>query len=295
MRIDGQRSVGNDAIMIQINEVGPRDGLQNEKTILPTEDKVKFINALSETGLTYIEATSFVSEKWVPQLADHEAVYQQIHQYPHIHYPVLIPNVQGMQDALRCHVKDIAVFTAASEAFTKKNTNCTITESLNRIQDIIAIAQEHNISVRGYISCVIACPYSGKTDPAQVTDITHQLIDMGCTEISLGDTIGVGTPKDTDHLLNTLLNNIAANKIAMHFHDTMHHALDNIKLSINMGIQSFDSSVGGLGGCPYAKGASGNVATEAVVTLLHSLGYETGIDLGKLKKALDIIRRGNNI
>lgn len=271
---------------IQINEVGPRDGLQNEKKIISTDNKVKFINALSDTGLTYIEATSFVCEAWVPQLADHEQVYEKITKHSSIRYPVLIPNFKGMQDALRCHVSEIAVFTAASEDFNQKNTNCSIKESLKRIKDVMALAKEHKIPVRGYISCVIACPYAGKTNPSQVEDLTHQLIDYGCTEISLGDTIGVGTPKETDRLLNTILNSINPNKIAMHFHDTMQHALDNIKLSVEMGIRSFDSSVGGLGGCPYALGASGNVATEAVVTLLESMGYETGIDVEKLKKAL---------
>ena len=274
---------------IKINEVGPRDGLQNEKVIIPTATKIAFINALSDTGLKYIEATSFVSEKWVPQLADHEDVYKQIDKHPGVHYPVLIPNLKGMEDALRCGVKEIAVFTAASEQFTQKNTNCSIADSLKRIRDIMALAKEHNVSVRCYISCVIACPYAGKTNPLHVNDITQELIDYGCNEISLGDTIGVGTPKDTDRLLNTILNNTAADKIAMHFHDTHHHALDNIKLSVEMGIRSFDSSIGGLGGCPYAKGASGNVATEAVVQLLESMGYETGMDLEKLKKALNII------
>ena len=275
--------------LIQINEVGPRDGLQNETIMIPTATKIAFINALSDTGLTYIEATSFVSAKWIPQLADHEEVYEKIIKHAGIQYPVLIPNMKGMQEALRCGVKEIAVFTAASEAFTQKNTNCTIHESLSRMQDIIILAKEHHIPVRGYISCVIACPYVGNTDSSRVADMTHELIDKGCYEVSLGDTIGVGTPKETDRLLTSILNTIPSDKIAMHFHDTHHHALDNIKLSVEMGIRSFDSSVGGLGGCPYAAGASGNVATEAVITLLHHMGYETGVDLEKLKKVLAII------
>lgn len=271
---------------IRINEVGPRDGLQNEPQTIPTERKIKFINALSASGLKYIEVTSFVSPKWVPQLADHRDVYLGIDKQPGIRYPVLVPNRKGMQAAIDCGVTDVAVFTAASEQFTQKNTNCTIAESLERIAEITELAAQHDINVRGYISCVIACPYAGITDPALVTEISHQLLEQGCYELSLGDTIGVGTPADVKRLLDCVLADIDPTLIAMHFHDTQHHALDNIKQSLHQGITSFDSSVGGLGGCPYAKGASGNVATEAVVAMLHQLGYETGIDSNQLDIAL---------
>ena len=274
---------------IHINEVGPRDGLQNELQTIPTANKIKFIDTLSDSGLKYIEATSFVSPKWVPQLADHREVYLGINKHADIRYPVLVPNRKGMEAAIDCEVKDIAVFTAASQEFSQKNTNRSIAESLERIAEVIALAAEREINVRGYISCVIACPYAGPSDPALVAEISHQLLEQGCYEISLGDTIGVGTPTDVKALLDCVLADIDPAMIAMHFHDTHHHALDNIKLSLEQGITSFDSSVGGLGGCPYAEGASGNVATEAVVNLLQKLGYKTGIDTQTLTKALALL------
>jgi hydroxymethylglutaryl-CoA lyase len=276
---------------IQINEVGPRDGLQNEKVTIPTDTKIQFINALSDSGLTYIEATSFVSPKWVPQLADHHDVFLGINKQDNIRYPALVPNKKGMLAAIECEVADVAVFTAASEQFTEKNTNCTIAESLDRIAEITQLAAEHSIHVRGYISCVIACPYAGDTDPELVTQITHQLLELGCYEVSLGDTIGVGQPDQTHQLLTSVLSDVDPAMVAMHFHDTHKHALDNIKTSLDMGIHSYDSSVGGLGGCPYAQGATGNVSTQEVVNLLHSLGYETGIDIDKLNDAYQLIAK----
>lgn len=274
---------------IKINEVGPRDGLQNEPQLIDTAKKVAFINALSETGLKYIEVTSFVSPKWVPQLADHRDVYAQIDQHPGIRYPVLIPNRTGMQLAIEQGVTDIAVFTAASEQFTQKNTNCTLAESLDRIAEIVTLANQHNINVRGYLSCVVACPYAGKTTPLLVAEMTEQLLQLECYEVSLGDTIGVGTPATIATLLDCVLATVSPELIAMHFHDTNHKALDNIKISLDAGINSYDASVGGLGGCPYAKGASGNVATEAVITMLNELGFETGVDLKKLQMALALL------
>lgn len=274
---------------IQINEVGPRDGLQNEKNTIPTQTKIKFIDALSNSGLTYIEATSFVSPKWVPQLADHREVFLGINKQDRIRYPVLVPNTKGMLAAIECEVSDVAVFTAASEAFTEKNTNCTIAESLDRIAEITELASQHNIHVRGYISCVIACPYAGDTDPELVTQITHQLLELGCYEVSLGDTIGVGKPDQVQRLLTSVLSDVDSAMVAMHFHDTHNHALENIKASLEMGIHSYDASVGGLGGCPYAKGATGNVSTQQVVNMLHQMGYQTGVDVDQLNKAFDII------
>lgn len=274
---------------IKINEVGPRDGLQNEPQLIDTTQKVAFINALSQTGLKYIEVTSFVSPKWVPQLADHREVYAQIDKHSGIRYPVLIPNRKGMQLAIALGVTDIAVFTAASEQFTQKNTNCTLAESLDRIAEIITLARQHHMNVRGYLSCIIACPYAGDTAPALVAEISAQLLQLGCYEVSLGDTIGAGTPASVTTLLNHVLDTINPELVAMHFHDTNHKALDNIKVSLDAGIHSYDASVGGLGGCPYAKGVSGNVATETVITLLHDLGFETGVDLKKLQAARNLL------
>lgn len=274
---------------IRINEVGPRDGLQNEKQTIPTQTKIAFINALSDSGVKYIETTSFVSPKWVPQLADHRDVCLGIKKHSGIRYPVLIPNEKGMRAAIDCGVSDIAVFTAASEAFTEKNTHCTVAQSIERITRITELAAAHDIHVRGYISCVIACPYAGQTNPTLVTDIAHQLLELGCYEVSLGDTIGIGTPDQTKQLLNHALQSIDPGMIAMHFHDTQHHALDNIKTSIDMGIHSFDASVGGLGGCPYAAGATGNVSTQAVVRMLEQMGHSTHIDITQLDAALKIL------
>lgn len=274
---------------IKINEVGPRDGLQNEKRSIATQTKIEFINALSDSGLKCIETTSFVSPKWIPQLADHREVCLAINKHSDVRYPVLIPNREGMLAAIECGVTDIAVFTAASEEFTARNTHCSITQSFERISEIMELAASHSIHVRGYISCVIACPYAGATQPSLVTNMVHRLIELGCYDVSLGDTIGVGEPKQITKLLKSVLADVDPALITMHFHDTHRRALDNIKASLKMNITSFDSSVGGLGGCPYAEGASGNVSTQAVVRMLAEMGYETGVDVNKLDAAMAIL------
>lgn len=270
---------------IQIVEVGPRDGLQNESRNIPTELKIRFIDALSNTGLTCIEATSFVSPKWVPQMADHSEVMQGILRKPGVQYGALVPNEYGMKEALAADVKQIAIFIAASETFSQHNINCSIAESLQRAQVIMDAAKQHHILVRGYISCVLGCPYEGNVDLATVTQLTEQLIEMGCYQVSLGDTIGVGTANQAKKLIQTVEQSVALDKIAVHFHDTYAQALANIYQSLELGITTIDSAVGGLGGCPYAPGAGGNVASEDVVYLLNGLGVNPGIDLAKLAAA----------
>lgn len=270
---------------VTIVEVGPRDGLQNEAEIVATPIKIAFINKLVDSGLKVIETTSFVSPKWIPQMADHAQIMQQICQQPGVKYPVLIPNRQGMEAALVCDVKEIAVFTAASETFTKKNTNCTIAESLQRIKEIIESAKPKNIPIRGYISCVLGCPYEGEVNSKKVAEIAEKLMKMGCYEISLGDTIGVGTPLKTKKLIDLVNEKVPIENLAVHFHDTYGLALTNIYVSLEKGIATIDSSAGGLGGCPYAPGAAGNVATEDVVNMLNGMGIETGVDLKKLIEA----------
>lgn len=267
---------------VHITEVGPRDGLQNEATFLPTSTKVDLINRLSQTGLKSIEATSFVSPKSIPQLADGFNVYEQIKKEPAIVYSALVPNEQGMENALATSVQKVCVFTAASETFTHKNIRCSIEESLQRFEPVILQAKKNLIPIRGYISCALGCPYEGEISHDIVANLSEQLIDMGCNEIGLGDTIGVGTPEKTKRLIDTVFQKVPLEKIVMHFHDTYGQAIANIYASMQSGITSFDSSVSGLGGCPYAKGASGNVATEDVLYLLHELGIETGIDLDKM-------------
>lgn len=267
---------------VKIVEVGPRDGLQNEPKSLSAAIKIEFINRLSETGLTVIEAGSFVSPKWVPQMADTAEVLQGIINHPHIHYPVLIPNIQGLTAAIAAGAREIAVFTAASETFSQKNTNCSIAESLARIDDIIHIARQNHLRIRAYISCVLGCPYEGQIDIHKVADIAAALFDKGCYEISLGDTIGVGTPAKAQQLIDITSKKIPIKNLAVHFHDTYGQSLANIYASLELGVSTVDSSIAGLGGCPYAKGASGNVATEDVVYMLHGLGIATGIDLAKL-------------
>lgn len=267
---------------VRIHEVGPRDGLQNEKHNIPTENKIKFINMLSATGLKSIEVSSFVSHKRIPQLADGTDVFQAIEKIPGINYSILIPNVKGMEKALELGVKEIAVFTAVSETFSQKNTECSIAESLDRIEKIMALAKPNNIRVRGYISCALGCPYEGEMPPAKSKDLASKLLEFGCFEISLGDTIGVGTPDRAKKLCETVAESVPIPKLAIHFHDTYGQALANIYACLELGIQVIDSSVGGLGGCPYAKGASGNVSTEDVIYMLNGLGIETGVDLKKL-------------
>ncbi|ARB91751.1 hydroxymethylglutaryl-CoA lyase [Legionella longbeachae] len=274
---------------ITIIEVGPRDGLQNEAAFVSSKHKIELINLLSQSGLHHIEVTSFVSPKAIPQLADHNEVFRAIDKVPSIHYSALVPNEHGMVKALEAGAREIAVFTAASEQFNQRNINCSIDESIARFKPVLALAQENNIRVRGYISCVLGCPYQGSIPPQQVALVTQKLLDLGVDEISLGDTIGVGTPRQTHLVLDQVLKLLPLNQLAMHFHDTYGQAIANIYASLQHGVHRFDSSVAGLGGCPYALGASGNVATEDVLYLMHGLGIETGIDIFKIVAAGDMI------
>lgn len=274
---------------VTIIEVGPRDGLQNESAFVSSKHKIELINTLSQTGLEHIEVTSFVSAKAIPQLADHDEVFQAINKVPTVHYSALVPNEQGMFRALEIGVKEIAVFTAASESFNKRNINCSIEESIARFKPVLALAKAHQIKVRGYISCVLGCPYEGTIPPEQVATVTQRLLDLGVDEISLGDTIGVGTPQQTQRVLDKVLKLVPLEQLAMHFHDTYGQAIANIYASLNYGVHRFDSSVAGLGGCPYARGATGNVATEDVLYLMHGLGINTGVDVFKVVSAGDLI------
>lgn len=267
---------------IKIVEVSPRDGLQNEEKVVATQTKIEFINLLSETGLSVIEATSFVSPKWVPQLADNTEVFQGIQKKTNISYPVLVPNLQGLEAALAAGAKEVSVFTTPSEEFSKRNTNCTVTESLHRIAEVVEAAKKNRVRVRAYLSCVLGCPYEGKIMPERVGELGEILLRMGCYEISLGDTIGAGTPLKVKRFLEIVSRHVPLKYLAVHFHDTYGLALVNIYSALEFGISVIDSSVAGLGGCPYAKGASGNVATEDVVHLLNSMGIETGVDIHKL-------------
>lgn len=268
--------------LVKLVEVSPRDGLQNEKQVVPTSLKIEFINRLSQTGLPVIETTSVVSPKWIPQLADGLEVFQQIKKRPGVHYPVLIPNQEGFERAILAGATNVSVFTTPSEAFSKKNTNCSVAESLQRIADVMPLAKKRNIPVRAYVSCVLGCPYEGDIKPANVAMISKELLSMGCEEISLGDTIGVGTPIKTQRLIEEVSLHVPINRLAVHFHDTYGQALANIFAALQLGVATVDASVAGLGGCPYAKGASGNVATEDVVYMLHGMGIETGVNLEKL-------------
>ena len=267
---------------VKIVEVGPRDGLQNEKGVIPATDKIRFIDMLSETGLKTIEATSFVSPKWVPQLADAEEVYKGIKKKPGVAYPVLVPNEKGMERALAAGVTEIAVFTAASESFNQKNINASIAESLSRFKPVMALAAKAGVKVRGYVSTVIGCPYEGAIKPEAVARVAKELAAIGCYEISLGDTIGVGTPKKAQAMLKAAAAEVPIAKLAVHFHDTYGQALANIHACLELGVAVVDSSTSGLGGCPYAKGATGNVATEDVLFMLTGMGIETGVDMSKL-------------
>lgn len=267
---------------VKMVEVGPRDGLQNEAQIIPTAIKIDFINHLSETGLSVIETTSFVSPQWVPQLADHSEVFRGINKKDEVSYPVLVPNLTGLQNALAVGVREIAVFTTPSQQFCQHNINCSVEESLDRIAKVIAIAKEKQLRVRGYLSCTLGCPYEGRIPPEQVAALAAQLFNLGCYEISLGDTIGVGTPQQAVQMLQAVGKNVPRENLAVHFHDTYGQALANIYAALEQGIAVLDSSVAGLGGCPYAKGASGNVASEDVLYMLNGLNIETGVDLRKL-------------
>ncbi|WP_248750419.1 hydroxymethylglutaryl-CoA lyase [Pseudomonas sp. MWU15-20650] len=267
---------------VRLVEVGPRDGLQNEAQPISVADKVQLVDALSAAGLSYIEVGSFVSPKWVPQMAGSAEVFAQIQRKPGVTYGALAPNLRGFEDALAAGVKEIAVFAAASEAFSQRNINCSISDSLERFAPIMTAAKQHGVSVRGYVSCVLGCPYEGDVAPEQVAAVARELYAMGCYEVSLGDTIGTGTAGATRRLFEVVGAQVPRDKLAGHFHDTYGQAIANVYASLLEGINVFDSSIAGLGGCPYAKGASGNVATEDVLYLLNGLGIETGIDLERL-------------
>ena len=267
---------------VRIVEVGPRDGLQNEKQLVDTDTKVELIARLGKAGLKAIEATSFVSPKWVPQMGDAAEVMARIERLPGVAYPVLTPNLKGFEAALAAGAQEVAVFAAASESFSRKNINCSIAESLQRFEPVMTAAQDAGVRVRGYVSCVLGCPYEGEIAPQAVADVAATLARMGCYEISLGDTIGTGTPGKTRRMLEAVAAQVPVERLAGHYHDTYGMAIANIAASLEAGVAVFDASVSGLGGCPYAKGASGNVATEEVVYLMHGMGIETGIDLDAL-------------
>ncbi|HAS6682309.1 TPA: hydroxymethylglutaryl-CoA lyase [Vibrio parahaemolyticus] len=269
---------------VTIVEVGPRDGLQNESPV-STRTKIRLIDLLSDTGLSHIEAGSFVSPKWVPQMADSKEVMQAITRRASVTYSALTPNLQGLEQALDAGANQVAIFTSASEGFCQHNINCSITESLKRFEPLMVQADKYHIPVRGYLSCVVDCPYDGATSPTQVANISQALIELGCYEVSLGDTIGTGTPNRIKEMLESVLARIPNQRLAVHFHDTWGQALANIYQALSMGINTVDSSVAGLGGCPYAHGASGNVATEDVLYLCQGLGIETDVDLELLAKA----------
>jgi len=270
---------------VRLCEVGPRDGLQNEKAMVPTDVKVALIDMLTDAGLPAIEATSFVSPKWVPQMADAADVMARIARKPGVRYPVLTPNLKGFDAALAAGADEVAVFVAATESFSKRNINCSIAESLERARPVFDAAREAGARVRGYISVVLGCPYEGDVDPAAVAEIAASLHALGAYEVSLGDTIGTGTAGKTQVLLRRVAEEVPIAALAGHFHDTYGQALANIYASLEVGVATFDCSVAGLGGCPYAKGATGNVATEDVVYLLDGLGIETGVDMTKLRSA----------
>ncbi|QGG49845.1 hydroxymethylglutaryl-CoA lyase [Lysinibacillus pakistanensis] len=276
---------------VTIKEVGPRDGLQNEKTHLSTTDKVQLVNLLSHTGLNYIEVTSFVHPKWIPQLADAVEVLQAIKRQKNITYAALVPNMRGLERALQAEVDEVSVFMSASESHNQSNINKTIKDTFPIIEEVVTGAKVAHKNVRGYISTVIGCPYEGYIQPEKVLRVTEKLLEMGIDEISLGDTIGVGVPTQVESLLNELLKRYPVEHFAMHFHDTRGTALANILKSIEMGITKFDSALGGLGGCPYAKGASGNVATEDLLYLLDGMGIKTGVEMNKVLEAAFFIEK----
>ena len=270
---------------VKIVEVGPRDGLQNEAQPVSTDVKVALIERLADAGLPVVEATSFVSPKWVPQMADAADVMARIRRRAGVSYPVLVPNLKGLEGALAARAEEVAVFAAASEAFSRRNINCSIDESLDRFAPVCEAALAQGLRVRGYISVVLGCPYQGEVAPSAVAHVARRLSDMGCYEVSLGDTIGVGTAGKTQRMLEVVAREVPVERLAGHFHDTYGQALANILAAMDLGVATFDSSVAGLGGCPYAPGATGNVATEDVLYLLDGLGIETGVDLAKLAEA----------
>ena len=270
---------------VKIVEVGPRDGLQNEKTPLTLEQRKDFILDLMQTGLKSIEVGSCVSAKWVPKMAESDVLFAQLPHDPNIQFSLLTPNLKGFESALAVGCKEVAVFTAASESFTRKNINCSIDESFEKFADVMAAAKANDIKVRGYVSCMVDCPYEGAIDPQQVTKVSKRLLDMGCYEVSLGETIGTATPDRVKKVWDACLAELDSQVLAGHFHNTYGMAIANIYQSLNQGIRVFDSSIAGLGGCPYAKGASGNVATEDLYYLLSKMGFETGINLDALMHA----------
>ena len=276
---------------VHIVEVGPRDGLQNEPSPVPTEVKLELIRRLRQSGLRSIETTSFVSPHWVPQMADSAQVVAGLERSAEVSYPVLVPNRKGLEAALAAGAQEIAIFGAASETFLQKNLNCTIAQSLERFEEVTSEALRKGVRVRGYVSCVMGCPYEGKIAPEKVAQVSESLLGLGCYEISLGDTIGVGTPRQVREMLDAVTTRIAVEKLAVHFHDTYGQALANVLAALEYGISTIDSSVAGLGGCPYARGASGNLATEDLIYMLNGLGIETGIDLHRLIEAGNYICR----
>ena len=272
----------SEANRVRIVEVGPRDGLQNEREPVPTASKLELIGRLAEAGLRDIEATAFVSPKWVPQMADHAELMRALPRRPGVHYPVLVPNLQGLEAAVAAGAEDVAVFAAASESFSRRNINCSVDESIARFEPVLARAATLGVRVRGYVSCVLGCPYEGAVAPGRVAEVAARLAALGCHEISLGDTIGAGTPADVRAMLDAVAERVPIARLAGHFHDTYGMGVANIAAAWEAGVRTFDSSVAGLGGCPYAQGATGNVATEDAVYLLQGLGADTGVDLERL-------------
>ncbi len=275
---------------VEIFEVGPRDGLQNESREIATRDKIALVDLLSQAGFRRIEVASFVSPKWVPQMADSADVLAGIRRTPGISYAALTPNMQGFERAVAANIDEISVFGSASEGFSQANVNCSVSESFERFEPVLTAALAKNVQVRGYVSCVTDCPYDGPTAPEKVADVAHALLEMGCYEISLGDTIGHATPQTTRAMLDVVCQHIPANQLAGHFHDTKSRALDNIEASLEYGLRVFDAAVGGLGGCPFAPGAAGNVATETVHQRLISCGYDTGLNAEILERAAEFAR-----
>ena len=267
---------------VRVVEVGPRDGLQNEKEIISPDFRIQLIDELVNAGIKHVEVGSFVSPKWVPQMASTDEVMRRVSQQPGVIYSVLVPNAKGLEGALQSEANEYAVFTAASESFCRKNINCSIEESIKKFEEVCRVARDKNVQVRGYVSCVLGCPYEGHIEPAAVNEVARRLLELGCYEVSLGDTIGAGTPEKTKALFDNLT--IPSEKLAVHFHDTFGSAVENILVALERGVAVVDSSVGGLGGCPYAGKSVGNVATEQVIEALNFLGIETGIDLDKLKQ-----------
>ena len=274
---------------VKMVEVGPRDGLQNEPGVVPAAVKIELIDRLSDAGLPVIEATSFVSPKWVPQMADAAEVMAGIRRKPGVSYPVLTPNMKGLEGAMAAGAQEVAVFGAATETFSRRNTNCSIAESFERFAPVCRTALDNGIKVRGYISVVLGCPYEGEVKPEAVADVARRLLDLGCYEVSLGDTVGAGTPGKTRRLIETVARAVPVEKLGGHFHDTFGQALANILASLELGVAAFDSSVSGLGGCPYSPGATGNVATEDVLYMLDGMGIATGVNMARLLEASEFI------